>query len=46
MYIELNRVSFTKITKKNEASYLVGNSFKLLPKNTIIVSYADSSQTT
>ena len=29
---------------KNEASYLVGNSFKLLPKPSIIVSYADTNQ--
>lgn len=41
--IELNRLVL-KNNKKNEASYLVGNSFKLLPKNTIIVSYADTSQ--
>jgi hypothetical protein len=41
--IELNRLVL-KNNKKNEASYLVGNSFKLLPKNTIIVSYADISQ--
>jgi len=41
--IELNRLVL-KNNKKNEASFLVGNSFKLLPKNTIIVSYADISQ--
>ena len=29
---------------KNEASYLVGNSLKLLPKPSIIVSYADTNQ--
>lgn len=41
--VELNRLVL-KNNKKNEASYLVGNSFKLLPKPTIIVSYADTSQ--
>ena len=41
--IELNRLVL-KNNNKNEASFLVGNSFKLLPKNTIIVSYADISQ--
>ena len=41
--LELNRLVL-KNNKKNEASYLVGGSFKLLPKNKIIVSYADTSQ--
>ena len=41
--LELNRLVL-KNNIKNEASFLVGNSFKLLKKPTIIVSYADTSQ--
>ena len=41
--LELNRLVL-KYNKKNEASFLVGNSFKLLPQPTILVSYADTSQ--
>jgi hypothetical protein len=41
--IELNRLVL-KNNKKNEASYLVGQSIKLLPKPLIIVSYADTEQ--
>lgn len=41
--LELNRLCL-KFNRKNEASYLVGNSIKLLPKGRIIVSYADTSQ--
>jgi hypothetical protein len=38
--LELNRVCLLD-NHKNEASFLVANSIKLLPKPTIIVSYAD-----
>ena len=41
--LELNRLVL-QYNKKNEASFLVANSFKLLPKPLIIVSYADSNQ--
>lgn len=41
--LELNRLCL-KYNRKNEASYLVGNSIKLLPKGRIIVSFADTSQ--
>lgn len=41
--LELNRLCL-KFNRKNEASYLVGNSLKLLPKNKIIVSFADTEQ--
>ena len=41
--LELNRLVL-KNNIKNEASYLVGNSFKVLPKPSIIVSYADTNQ--
>ena len=41
--LELNRLVL-KYNGKNEASYLIGQSFKLLPKPSIIVSYADTSQ--
>ena len=41
--LELNRLCL-KYNKKNEASFLVGNSIKLLPKNKIIVSFADTKQ--
>ena len=41
--LELNRVCLLN-NDKNQASYLVANSIKLLPKPTIVVSYADSGQ--
>ena len=41
--IELNRLCLQN-NDKNEASFLVGNSLKLLPKPKIVVSYADSAQ--
>ena len=41
--IELNRLCL-KYNRKNEASLLVGRSIRLLPKNKLIVSYADSKQ--
>ena len=43
LVIELNRLCLLN-NQKNEASFLVGNSIKLLPKPLIIVSYADSGQ--
>jgi hypothetical protein len=39
LVIELNRLVL-KDNEKNQASYLIGASFKLLPKPRIIVSYA------
>lgn len=41
--LELNRLCLLN-NRKNEASFLVGNSIKLLPKNKIIVSFADTEQ--
>lgn len=41
--VELNRLVL-KNNKKNEASFLVGQSLRLLPKPRIIVSYADTGQ--
>jgi len=41
--IELNRLCLQD-NSKNQASFLVANSIKLLPKPTIIVSYADTAQ--
>ena len=41
--LELNRLCL-KDNLKNEASTLVGRSLKLLPKNKIIVSFADTTQ--
>ena len=41
--IELNRLCL-RYNRKNEASFLVGRSLKLLPKEKIVVSYADTSQ--
>lgn len=41
LVIELNRLCLLE-NKKNQASYLIGNSIKLLPKPRIIVSYADT----
>ena len=43
LVIELNRLVL-KNNMKNEASKLIGASFKLLPKPKIIVSYADTAQ--
>ena len=43
LVIELNRLVL-KNNKKNQASMLIGASFKLLPKPKIIVSYADTEQ--
>jgi Ni,Fe-hydrogenase III small subunit len=41
--LELNRLCLME-NNKNESSFLVANSIKLLPKPTIVVSYADTSQ--
>jgi len=41
--LELNRLCL-KYNRKNEASFLVGNSLKLLPTKKIVVSFADTSQ--
>lgn len=41
--LELNRLCL-KDNLKNEASILIGKSLKLLPKPTVIISFADSSQ--
>jgi hypothetical protein len=43
LVIELNRLVL-KYNRKNQASLLIGASFKLLPKPKIIVSYADKAQ--
>ena len=41
--LELNRLCL-KHNRKNEASFLISKSLKLLPKNKIIISFADISQ--
>jgi len=41
--LELNRLVLLE-NKKNQASYLISQSLKLLPKPKIIVSYADTNQ--
>ena len=41
--LELNRLCLLH-NEKNQASFLVGGSLKLLPKNRIIVSFADTSR--
>ena len=43
LVLELNRLVL-KDNKKNQASMLIGASFKLLPRPKIIVSYADTEQ--
>lgn len=43
LILELNRLCL-KYNRKNEASMLVSRSLKLLPKPSIIISFADSSQ--
>ena len=42
MVYELTRLVI-QTTQKNAASFLVGNSLKMLPRNNIVVSYADSN---
>lgn len=42
--IELNRLIIEDECPKNSSSFLVGRSLRLLPKPSIIVSYADTSQ--
>lgn len=41
---ELNRLCL-KYNRKNEASFLVGNSLRMLPKPMVIVSFSDTDQT-
>ena len=41
MVLELNRL-FLENNLKNEASFLISNSIKLLPKPRVIISYADN----
>ena len=41
--LELNRLCL-KYNRKNEASFLVAKSLKMLPKGKIIISFADTSQ--
>jgi hypothetical protein len=41
--VELNRLCLMD-NDKNQASFLVANSMKLLPKPTIVISYADTGQ--
>lgn len=41
--LELNRLCL-RYNRKNEASMLVGQSLKMLPKNKIVVSFADTEQ--
>lgn len=41
--LELNRLCL-KYNRKNEASFLISKSLKLLPKGKIIISFADKSQ--
>tara|TARA_R100001377_G_scaffold54372_1_gene32101 strand:+ start:95 stop:778 length:684 start_codon:yes stop_codon:yes gene_type:complete len=41
--LELNRLVL-KSNEHNDSSWLIGNSLKLLPKNKIVVSFADTSQ--
>lgn len=42
--IELNRLVLEEGCPKNSASFLVGRSLRLLPKDSIVVSYADTAQ--
>jgi hypothetical protein len=42
--VELNRLVINDNSPKNSASYLVGNSLKLLPRPSIVVSFADTEQ--
>lgn len=41
--LELNRLVL-KTNQKNHASYLVGRSLRMLPKPTIVISFADTAQ--
>lgn len=44
LVFELNRLCVNETSEKNILSYFVSNTFKLLPKPLILVSYADTSQ--
>jgi len=41
--LELSRLAINSDAPKNSASFLVGNSIKKLPKDTIVVSFADTA---
>lgn len=41
--LELNRLCINSDAPKNSASYLIGRTTKMLPRDSIIVSYADTS---
>jgi len=43
LVVELNRLFLEPEVEKNSASFLIGKTFKMLPKPKIIVSYADTS---
>jgi hypothetical protein len=43
LVLELNRLVF-QVSTKNAASYLVSHSLQMLPKPSIVVSYADTEQ--
>ena len=43
MVLELNRLAINSTAPKNSASKLVGKTLKMLPRDSIIVSYADTS---
>ena len=43
LVLELNRLCLLN-NEKNQASFLVGNSLKLLPKPSLVISFADTSQ--
>ena len=42
--LELNRLAINSTAPKNSASKLVGKSLRMLPRDSIIVSYADTNQ--
>ena len=42
--LELNRLVINSTAPKNSASFLIGKSLKLLPRDKIVVSYADTEQ--
>lgn len=42
--LELNRLAINSTADKNSASILVGRSLKMLPRDKVVVSYADTAQ--
>ncbi len=43
-FVELNRLCIIRCMKKNVLSFFVSSSLKMLPENSVVISYADKDQ--